>query len=150
MTLRIRKPLDIVLVNSPFGYRAFGDNKRFHAGIDLAPKVKGVDGDEVYAVGDGIVRAAKIDPNGYGMYLIIEHAGYCSLYAHLRSRNFNLGDSVKEGAIIGEMGNSGGSTGTHLHFEIRECAFSDFWKKTNLIGKLSRPLYAVDPLSRIL
>jgi murein DD-endopeptidase MepM/ murein hydrolase activator NlpD len=126
-------PHEICSISSPFGPRDIGANhSKFHKGIDIKPKVKGVQGDALFAVDDGIVRFAGINSGGlscgYGYYIIIEHPGYCTLYGHIRALELKVGQRVKAGDIVAHMGNTGSSTGTHLHFEIRRCPYSLFWK----------------------
>jgi murein DD-endopeptidase MepM/ murein hydrolase activator NlpD len=94
----------------------------YHSGIDLA----NVPGTPIYASAKGTVTTASammINGSfyGYGNYIIIGHnARFSSLYAHLMSFAVGAGDEVEQGQIIGYMGNTGWSTGPHLHFEIRE------------------------------
>lgn len=93
-----------------------------HSGIDLA----NIPGTPIYASGSGTVTtAAAMQVDGhyyaYGNYIIIGHnARFSSLYGHLQSFAVSVGDEVEQGQIIGYMGNTGWSTGPHLHFEIRE------------------------------
>ncbi len=92
----------------------------FHTGIDLV----NIPGTPIYAASDGTVvtvRDMMIDGHyyGYGKYVVIGHnAKYSSLYAHLMSYIVSTGQEVKKGDIIGYLGNTGWSTGPHLHFEI--------------------------------
>jgi murein DD-endopeptidase MepM/ murein hydrolase activator NlpD len=118
--------------------------KEWHSGIDYAPSRFRVDGDDIVSVADGVVRVVKNNPGGYGLYIVIEHHGFCSLYAHLSSFNCRVGDNIKKGDKIAEMGNTGHSTGTHLHFEIRPVQYSHFWERQILFGK-SKPAYMIDP-----
>lgn len=101
-------------VTSPFGMRSTG----FHYGVDFGPMTPGISGDLIFSVADGIVRIAKFN-DSYGNYVVLEHNGYCSLYAHLKSMIVAVGNEIKAGVVIGEMGNTGHSTGVHLHFELR-------------------------------
>ncbi len=103
--------------NSGFGYRKnpFGKGREFHNGIDIGNS----SGTKVKAAGSGVVTFAGYN-SGYGRYLIISHGyGYQSVYGHNRKLLVKLGDKVKKGQVISEMGSSGRSTGPHLHFEIR-------------------------------
>ena len=89
-----------------------------HAGLDYAaPR-----GTEVYATGDGKVKFVKsnsILETGYGNYIEIDHGfGYVTRYAHLNSTDVKVGDEVKRGEVIGQVGSSGGSSAPHLHYEI--------------------------------
>lgn len=126
-------PTDSKRITSPFGHRGTG----FHNGVDFGAMKQGVQGDNVYAVSDGIVIISKCNnggiSKGYGYYVVIEHDHHCSLYAHLQKLEVEIGQEVKKGDIIGHMGNTGDSTGPHLHFEIRkgEYTASFFNKFTN-------------------
>mgnify|MGYP006266111307 CR=1 FL=1 len=99
-------------VTSRFGPRG----RRFHYGTDFDLEV----GDTLVAVMDGIVRASRVDKNGYGNFIVIAHKGGLeTLYAHLSKPMVKVGQKVKAGEIIGLGGNTGRSTGPHLHFEFR-------------------------------
>lgn len=104
-------PLEHSVVNSDFGWR----KGRFHSGIDLDLEV----GDDVYASFDGIVKKADY-VSGYGNLVVIKHFnGLESYYAHLSKINVVLGDTVAAGDKIALGGNTGRSTGPHLHYELR-------------------------------
>jgi LysM repeat protein len=86
--------------------------------VDIAAHV----GTSVYAATDGQVIAARPSGynGGYGSMIIIKHAGNVqTLYAHLSSVNVSTGQYVSKGQVIGAVGNTGRSTGPHLHFEVR-------------------------------
>lgn len=111
-------PLDIdwhSMVSSYYGYRKnpiTGENQ-FHRGVDIAV----AEGTEVYAAQDGTVTTAEYNES-YGNYIVItDSKGYVTKYAHLESLNVSAGQTVKHGAIIGKTGNTGASTGSHLHIE---------------------------------
>jgi hypothetical protein len=128
-----------LLVSGTFGELR---NNHFHAGLDLKSKAGGV-GQAVYAAAAGYIDQIKVQSSGYGNVLYIKHPnGYSTVYAHLDKFSPHLASLVKEvqykrekfevtidlpkdkypvrkGEEIGKMGNSGGSTGPHLHFEIR-------------------------------
>ena len=88
----------------------------FHKGIDIAGDI----GDDVIAAMDGYITYAEFNDGGYGNLIIIEHKDNMkTYYGHLSSFNVKVGDSVKKGDIIGEIGSTGFSTGPHLHFELR-------------------------------
>lgn len=105
-------------ISSGFGWRQnpfTRSGSQFHPGIDFAGPI----GTPIYATGDGVV----IDPfgslTGYGIAIVIDHGyGFETLYAHLSKRLVNVGDSVKRGQVIGYLGNTGPSTGPHLHYEV--------------------------------
>jgi murein DD-endopeptidase MepM/ murein hydrolase activator NlpD len=75
----------------------------------------------ILACAGGKVVRAGWDPTGYGIMVIVDHGnGYQTLYAHLSKLRVSYGDYVKQGDQIGVMGNTGRSTGPHLHFEVRK------------------------------
>ena len=89
-----------------------------HNGVDLASYY----GADIYASADGQVIVAKSEGwnGGYGLYIVVKHNnGTQTLYSHLSAVLVSSGQSVEQGQVIGKMGSSGDSTGTHLHFEIR-------------------------------
>lgn len=89
-----------------------------HNGIDVGAPA----GTPVYASAAGTVIVAKNDGGyngGYGNYIVINHGGTQTLYAHLSSVEVSVGSSVAQGDHIGAVGNTGRSTGDHLHFEVR-------------------------------
>ena len=101
---------------SGFGYRRDpkGAGTRMHSGTDLA----GAYGTAIYATADGVVTEAGWS-NGYGRMVQIKHAfGLETRYAHLSQVRVEVGQKVSRGDRIGDMGNSGRSTGTHLHYEV--------------------------------
>ncbi|KKP51329.1 MAG: Peptidase M23 family protein [Candidatus Roizmanbacteria bacterium GW2011_GWA2_33_33] len=88
----------------------------YHMALDIANPSQ----PPVLAADSGTVIYAGCLNWGYGCHVIIDHGnGYQSLYAHLSSYSPNAGDSVSQGSQIGNMGSTGRSTGTHLHFEVR-------------------------------
>ena len=99
-------------ITSKFGFRRY----KWHYGTDLRLSI----GDSVVSCYDGIVRIAKYNYRGYGNYIIVRHHnGFETLYAHLSKRLVNVGDKVNAGQLIGLGGNTGHSSGPHLHFEVR-------------------------------
>lgn len=87
----------------------------YHRAIDIANK----EGGPIKASDAGTVVTAGWSNVGYGNYVILEHGnGYRTLYAHLSSLSVGAGQRVNRGDLLGSMGNTGRSTGTHLHFEI--------------------------------
>ncbi|MCK5430763.1 MAG: M23 family metallopeptidase, partial [Anaerolineales bacterium] len=78
------------------------------------------DGAQIYAADSGVVVFSGWATGGYGYMIMIDHGnGYQTLYAHLSSVNVSCGQSVGRGQTIGYSGNTGNSTGAHLHFEVR-------------------------------
>ncbi|MCH6236362.1 peptidoglycan DD-metalloendopeptidase family protein [Cognataquiflexum rubidum] len=107
-----KMPLDETRITSEFGFRRY----RWHHGTDLKLNV----GDPVYSSFDGIVRIRSYDRTGYGYYVVVRHKnGLETLYGHLSKFRVEIGQEVKAGELIGLGGNTGRSTGPHLHFEIR-------------------------------
>jgi murein DD-endopeptidase MepM/ murein hydrolase activator NlpD len=86
-----------------------------HKGWDIAAG----EGTPIYAVADGTVKFAGWNNQGYGNLVVIDHGDFQTLYAHLSSVSVGAGNSVVQGQVVGGMGNTGFSTGPHLHFEIR-------------------------------
>lgn len=101
---------------------------RLHKGIDI-----GASYESVYASATGYAYNAY-DRNGYGVYIMVFHgSGYVTLYGHLSKSHVSDGQLVKQGQVIATSGNSGGSTGAHLHFEIRQAtSISQFFSKSPL------------------
>ena len=104
-------------LSSSFGYRTdpFTKKSKFHSGVDFAMKP----GNPVYATGDGVVESVKFEFFGYGNSVVIDHGfGYKTRYAHLKSISVMEGMTLKRGECIGQTGNSGRSSGPHLHYEV--------------------------------
>ncbi len=102
---------------SQFGYRRdpFTGRSKRHTGVDFAMKP----GNPIYSTGDGVVESVKFELFGYGNQVVIDHGfGYKTRYAHLKSVGVAEGMKVKRGECIGLSGNSGRSSGPHLHYEV--------------------------------
>ena len=134
-------PLDFnLLLSGTFGELR---NNHFHAGIDI--KTEGVEGQKVRSISDGYISRIKVSTSGYGKAIYITHpkTGHTSVYAHLQKFNNRISKfvkkkqyesesfeiniflndttlKIKQGEIIALSGNTGGSNGAHLHFEIRD------------------------------
>ena len=104
-------------ITSDFGYRLspFTGNREFHKGLDIANRK----GTKIQAAADGVVTYSG--PRGFsGNLMIIDHGhGITTRYAHLEKTFVNKGDRVSRGTTIALMGNTGRSTGAHLHYEVR-------------------------------
>lgn len=102
---------------SNFGMRKspFTGKRKMHEGLDIAART----GTPIYATADGIVSRAQT-ASGYGKLVVIDHGyGYRTYYAH-NSRNYvKVGQRIKAGDKIAAVGNTGASTGSHLHYEVR-------------------------------
>lgn len=113
-------PADSRQITQPFGvnaafYAKFGTPG--HMGIDLGGQ-EGVT--KIYAVAPGKVSKTGFEANGYGHHAYVQHAnGYTTIYGHLHTLAVKQGDNVAAGAEIGRLGNTGASSGPHLHFELR-------------------------------
>ena len=109
-------------ITCEYGWRFNGTD--FHTGIDISGS--GIHGAKVVAANTGTVIFTKQCPYngysyGYGTYAIVDHGGgITTLYAHMSSLAVNVGDVVVMGQQIGNVGNTGWSTGAHLHFEVRQ------------------------------
>jgi len=93
----------------------FGHGSESHTGIDIS----GTTGDPVYATGDGVVDSAGWNGD-YGNMVVVNHnnVGFVTRYAHLSSISVRPGDRVSRGDLVGLVGSTGRSTGSHLHFEV--------------------------------
>jgi murein DD-endopeptidase MepM/ murein hydrolase activator NlpD len=104
-------------LSSGFGYRSdpiYG-RSAFHKGVDFAMNP----GNPVYSTGDGVVESVKFEFFGYGNQVVIDHGfGYKTRYAHLKAVGVVEGMKIKRGECIGQSGNSGKSSGPHLHYEV--------------------------------
>lgn len=110
---------DLSRVASGFGYRIdpVYKTRRFHAGLDFTAPV----GTPIYATADGVVKEAGYNTGGYGNNVVINHGfGFETLYAHMYKIKARVGQKVKRGEVIGYIGNTGKSTGPHLHYEVHK------------------------------
>ena len=113
---------DLKRTASGWGYRIHPIYKvrKMHYGMDFTSPV----GTPVYATGDGKVTEVKGSKNsheGFGLVVKIDHGfGYETVYGHLNSFNVKRGQDVKRGEVIGYVGNTGGSTAPHLHYEVHK------------------------------
>lgn len=109
-------PTDSRKITSLFGVRKdpFTRKATYHSGLDIG----GNKGDPVYAAADGVVTLSeKTYPHGQN--IMIDHGrGIKTRYLHLNKRNVEVGDKVTKGQVIAELGNTGRSTGPHLHYEV--------------------------------
>ena len=120
-------------LTSKFGYRKdpFTGKIAFHTGIDIANRI----GSPVHAARGGMVTFVGLR-RGYGLVVQIRHNfGYKTVYGHLLDSKVVVGQKVKRGQIIGFVGNSGRSTGPHLHFEV--------WLRSRLIDPMTQTNMAV-------
>lgn len=110
---------DLKRTASGWGYRIDPIYKirKFHYGLDFSAPV----GTPIYATGNGIIESIlkESESKGYGNVIIINHLyGYKTLYGHMSKFNIKKGNKIKRGDIIGFVGNTGKSTGPHLHYEV--------------------------------
>ena len=112
------KPVKTAAFTSGYGVRSdpFRGGHAMHAGIDLA----GPYGTPIYATADGTVERAGWNSGGYGNLIEVDHGrGIETRYGHLSRILIRAGTQVKRGQLIGYMGSTGRSTGSHLHYEVR-------------------------------
>jgi murein DD-endopeptidase MepM/ murein hydrolase activator NlpD len=110
-------PTEIARVSSGFGSRSapMRGASRNHKGLDLPGAV----GTPIYATADGVVGRAEW-VRGYGKYIELEHGNEIETrYGHMSALNVYAGQRVHKGDVIGYMGSTGNSTGSHLHYEVR-------------------------------
>lgn len=103
-------------MSSSYGYRndPFSGHRQFHKGVDFA----GAKGSPIFSVAGGIVAKAETK-SGYGEFIEIDHGnGYVTRYGHSSKLHVKVGDIVKRGQHIADMGSTGRSTGPHVHFEV--------------------------------
>lgn len=125
-------------ITSRFGSRRdpVNNKKSFHEGVDFGGKR----GDKIHATGDGVIVTAS-RKGSYGNYVLIDHQnGYKTAYAHMQNYTVNKGDRVKRGQLIGQVGNTGRSTGPHLHYEIIYKNKPVNPKKYLRVGELAKPV----------
>ncbi len=112
-----RQPVDSVSLTSSFGTRSdpFNGHRRMHQGVDIPGPL----GTPVYATADGVVQRSEW-ANGYGNLVEINHGnGLETRYGHLSKLIAQPNERVRRGQLIGLMGSTGRSTGSHLHYEVR-------------------------------
>lgn len=110
---------DLKRLASGFGWRVdpVYRTPRMHWGLDFSAPV----GTEVYATGDGVIEEIEDIAWGYGKNIVINHGfGYKTRYAHLSAFKVKVGQKVSRGQVIGLVGNTGKSTGAHLHYEVEK------------------------------
>ena len=109
------RPIDVA-VGSGFGFRAdpFTGRGALHTGLDFPSPI----GTEIHAAAGGVVRTAEMHPE-YGLMLEIDHGnGLMTRYGHTSKILVKVGDLVKRGQVVADVGTTGRSTGPHLHFEV--------------------------------
>ncbi|MBA2467650.1 MAG: M23 family metallopeptidase [Sphingomonas sp.] len=112
------KPVKTGAFTSGYGVRndPFKGISAMHAGIDLS----GAIGTPIYATADGVITTAGFNGGGYGNLIKIDHGrGIETRYGHLSRMSVYAGQRIKRGEMIGRMGSTGRSTGSHLHYEVR-------------------------------
>jgi hypothetical protein len=127
----LRRPLPTMAVTSPFGPRTdpFSGHQRFHAGVDLGAK----EGSMVFAAAPGTVVFAGWQ-GGFGRHVVVDHGGGIrTSYSHLQDLFVHTGQVVDGEDALGSVGNTGRSTGSHLHFAV-----------TNAAGSFLDPLVVLD------
>lgn len=108
---------DLKCVSDDYGFRLHPINNKiiFHEGVDLSAKIKS----DVFSTSNGTVSLVRHSNKGYGNRIVIDHGnGYKTVYAHLNDISVKVGQEVLLGETIGHVGNTGLSTGPHLHYEV--------------------------------
>ncbi|MGY8869902.1 MAG: peptidoglycan DD-metalloendopeptidase family protein [Pseudomonadales bacterium] len=111
-------PIQAIRINDGFGMRMHPIRKKrvMHHGIDYKANI----GTPVYSTADGVVESAGNKHDGYGKQIVVLHGfGFKSSYSHLNKIEVSSGEFVHKGQKIAESGNTGKSTGPHLHYEVR-------------------------------
>lgn len=131
-------PLDFVQINSQYGYRKdpFTRCCKFHDGIDL----QGIH-DLVYSMLPGRIVEVRHGNTGYGNYVVLDHGSLRCLYGHLSEIYAKEGSIVDAGTIVGRVGSTGRSTGTHLHIRLQHLDSKGHWQSVN-------PLPFIDALNQ--
>jgi murein DD-endopeptidase MepM/ murein hydrolase activator NlpD len=110
---------DLTRMASGYGWRSdpFTKARKMHRGMDFTAPT----GTPVYAAGNGKIIRADNTASGFGEHIEIDHGyGYSTIYAHLSKYNVKAGQKVKRGDLIGFVGNTGRSSGPHLHYEVHK------------------------------
>lgn len=119
LTIPNGSPLKNARLTSSYGYRIHPITKKrkFHRGMDLKAKMR----TPVMATANGVVVYVRSRDNGdFGRVIKVQHSfGFMTIYAHLNKTEVKLGDVIRKGQVIGLTGNSGRSSGPHLHYEVR-------------------------------
>jgi hypothetical protein len=112
------RPVSSGSVGSGFGMRNHPTRggRRMHNGVDIGVRT----GTPVMSASGGRVTRVANDPDGYGLWIEVNHGQHSTRYAHLSRQNVGVGDIITPGQVIGLSGNTGSSTGPHLHFEVRD------------------------------
>lgn len=110
---------ELTRIASGFGYRIdpFYRTPRLHAGMDFTAPI----GSAIYSTADGVIQSVEKRVWGYGLHIVINHGyGYATLYGHMSKTIVKAGQKVVRGQRIGSVGNTGKSTGPHLHYEVKK------------------------------
>jgi len=108
---------DLTRFSSGFGMRYHPILKimRPHNGMDFTAPI----GSEIYSTGDGVIEKVDYNRGGFGKYVVVNHGyGYKTIYAHMSKQKVRRGQKVKRGDVLGLIGNTGLSSGPHLHYEV--------------------------------
>lgn len=124
-------PMAYQRISSSYGRRTnpISGKRHTHTGIDLTCKR----GEEILAPADGVIETTRPSKKGFGNFMTLRHSfGFMSSYAHLQKFKVRSGQFVSKGDVIATCGNSGNSTGPHLHYEVR------------FLGRSLNPQYLMD------
>jgi len=118
-------PVDGMRVTQAFGVK----NPRYAAGEHTGVDFGDSGSDDIRCVADGVVAIASFDSDGWGNYVVVKHAGNrYSWYCHLARKQVSVGDRVRRGRVVGQMGDTGNSTAKHLHYQetVGGTAYRDY------------------------
>ncbi|WP_061039472.1 M23 family metallopeptidase [Vibrio coralliirubri] len=124
-------PMAYQRISSSYGSRTnpISGKRHVHTGIDLTCKR----GEDIIAPADGVIETVRPSKKGFGNFITMRHSfGFMSSYAHLQKFKVRSGQFVSKGDVIASCGNSGNSTGPHLHYEVR------------FLGRSLNPQYLMD------
>ncbi|MEZ9246466.1 M23 family metallopeptidase [Vibrio lentus] len=124
-------PMAYQRISSSYGSRTnpISGKRHVHTGIDLTCKR----GEDIVAPADGVIETVRPSKKGFGNFITMRHSfGFMSSYAHLQKFKVRSGQFVSKGDVIASCGNSGNSTGPHLHYEVR------------FLGRSLNPQYLMD------
>ena len=134
--LSVSYPLQRIRITSPYGYRKdpFTGKRKFHGGIDLHAR-----GEQVLAMMEGVVVKVGQDKTS-GKYVTLRHGNYTVSYCHLSQTLVTKGTHVRPGIIIALTGNSGRSTGPHLHLTLKDTKKGRAIDPSILLNLIKHPL----------
>lgn len=139
-------PVELMRFSSQYGYRTdpFQGRRKNHKGLDIPGPI----GTPIFATADGIIGRAQW-VSGYGKYVEVEHGNAIQTrYGHMSAMNVVSGQRVKQGDVIGFMGSTGRSTGSHLHYEVRIAG--EPVNPTSFLAPITQPANVTNPSNTLI